>query len=198
MYMYSYTFYHDKQYYNANYQMERFVESYPESEKAEEIAFMAAKSYYHLSPRYSRDQSDTKTALEKLQIFINQYPETEFLAEANKCIRELDYKLERKAFEIAELYFNVGDYEASIKSFDNFILDFPGTSFREDAFFIRFKAAHQLAFKSVIWKQDARIKSALSYFSTFERAYSRSEKFVEAQVLASELEELLKTLQAKS
>ena len=79
--MYSYTFYHDKQYYNANYQMERFVESYPESEKAEEIAFMAAKSYYHLSPRYSRDQSDTKTALEKLQIFINQYPETEFLAD---------------------------------------------------------------------------------------------------------------------
>ncbi|MDA0357239.1 MAG: outer membrane protein assembly factor BamD [Bacteroidetes bacterium] len=198
MYMYAYTFYYNKEYYNANYQMERFVESYPESEKAEEMAFLAAKSYYHLAPNYSRDQTDTNLALEKLQAFINQYPETTFLAEANQCIKELDYKLERKAFEIAVLYYNVNDYEACIKSFDNFILDFPGTTFRKQAFFIRLQAAYNLALKSVVWKQQARAEAALSYFSTFERAYSNSEDYPEAQRMAEELKELIKTLQAKS
>ena len=71
------------------------------------MAFLAAKSYYHLAPNYSRDQTDTNLALEKLQAFINQYPETTFLAEANQCIKELDYKLERKAFEIAVLYYTL-------------------------------------------------------------------------------------------
>ncbi len=198
MYMYAYTFYFNKEYYNSNYQMERFVESYPESEKAEEMAFFAAKSYYHLAPNYSRDQTDTYLALEKLQAFINQFPETSFLAETNACIRELDYKLERKAFEIAELYYNVNDYEACIKSFDNFILDFPGTSFRKQAFFIRLQAAYQLALKSVVWKQQARAETALTYFSTFERAYSDSENFPEAQRMAEELQQLIKSLQAKS
>ena len=41
MYMYSRTFYEMRDFYTANYQMERFVNAYPESIKAEEIAFLA-------------------------------------------------------------------------------------------------------------------------------------------------------------
>ena len=44
MYMYSMTFYKMGDYYTANYQFERFVSSYPNSEKAEESAFLGAKS----------------------------------------------------------------------------------------------------------------------------------------------------------
>ena len=44
MYMYSMTFYKTKDYYTANYQFERFVSSYPESEKAEESAFLGAEN----------------------------------------------------------------------------------------------------------------------------------------------------------
>ena len=50
MYMYSMTFYEMRDYYTSNYQFERFVSSYPTSEKLEETAFLGAKSFYHLSP----------------------------------------------------------------------------------------------------------------------------------------------------
>ena len=67
MYMYSKTFYEMRDYYTANYQMERFVSAYPESEKVQEIAYLGAKSYYHLSPVYSKEQKETIDALSKLQ-----------------------------------------------------------------------------------------------------------------------------------
>ena len=86
MYMYSKTFYEMRDYYTANYQMERFVSAYPESEKVQEIAFLGAKSYYHLSPVYSKEQKETYDAIIKLQGFINSYPDSEYLSEANvKC-----------------------------------------------------------------------------------------------------------------
>ena len=94
-------------------------------------------------------------ALEKLQLFINKYPDSEYLAEANTLIKELDFKLEKKAFEIAKqynkiAYFESSDYEAAIKAFDNFLVDYPGTSFREEAMFYRLDSAYKLAVPIVL------------------------------------------------
>ena len=83
MYMYSMTFYKMKDYYTANYQMERFVSSYPKSVKKEEIAFLAAKSYYHLSPIYSKEQKETMDGINKMQGFINQFPNSELCTHYN-------------------------------------------------------------------------------------------------------------------
>ena len=71
------------------------------------------------------------------------------LAEANVMIKELDFKLEKKAFEIAKQYNKISDYKASIKSFNNFLLDFPGSKLRKEALFQRFDSAYNLAILSV-------------------------------------------------
>jgi len=86
MYMYGKSFYEMRDYHVSGYQLERFVQSYPSSEKIEEIAFLSAKSYYKLSPAYTKDQADTVEALEKLQGFINTYTESEYLVEANELV----------------------------------------------------------------------------------------------------------------
>ena len=49
-YMQAMCYYNTKDYNSAAYQMERFVNSYPESEKVQEMAFLSAKSYYLLAP----------------------------------------------------------------------------------------------------------------------------------------------------
>src|SRR5690606_35102999 len=74
------TYFKTGDYNMAGYQFERFLKSYPKSDKAIESAFMGAKSFYELSPRYSLDQTDTDKALQKLQLFINTYPESEYQA----------------------------------------------------------------------------------------------------------------------
>ena len=130
MFMYSSSLYKMGDYYLSGYQFDNFTSTYVNSQKLEEASFLGAKSYFELSPIYSKDQTETVTAIEKLQLFINQFPDSEYLAEANTLIQELDFKLEKKAFEIAKqfnytAYYDTSDYEAAISSFDNFIVDFP-------------------------------------------------------------------------
>ena len=96
------SYYNLKMYYLSAAQFENFIKSYPKSEKLEEAIFMTAKCYYMLSPIHSLDQKDTNTAIEKLQIFINNYPKSIYIEEANNLISELQEKLEKKDFEISK------------------------------------------------------------------------------------------------
>ena len=96
MYMHSMCFYKLEQYYLSAYRFEQFVTSYPNSEKAEESAFLSAKSYFEESPVFSKEKEETVKAIEKMQLFINAYPNSEYLSEANTLVKELDFKLEKK------------------------------------------------------------------------------------------------------
>ena len=198
MYMYSMSFYNMEDFYVAAYQFERFETSYPNSEKVEEAAFLGAKSAYMLSPKYSKEQKETIQAIERLQLFINKYPESEFLSEANQMVKELDIKLERKAFEIAKQYNLVTDYPASIKSCENFILDFPGSIYREATFYVRFDSAYKLAVNSVQQKKEARVKDAIKYFEAYKKAYPNAENMPLAIEMNNELIELQNQFNTKS
>ena len=201
IYMYSKSFYMMKDYHLSGYQFERFETAYPKSEKAEEAGFLSAKSYYMLSPVYSKEQGETIEAIERLQLFINKYPNSEYLVEANALVKELDFKLETKAYEIAKqynkiAYYEASDYEAAIKAFDNFLIDYPGTSYKEEAMFYRLESAYTLAINSVKNKKADRLNTALNYYKSFKKTFSES-KYTETtddmnKVLLSELE-LLET-----
>jgi outer membrane protein assembly factor BamD len=195
MFLYSDTFYNLGDYYLAGYQFERFSNSYPLSEKAEEAAFKGAKSFYHLSPRYSLDQRDTHIALEKLQSYINKFPDSEFHSEANNLVAELTNKLERKEFEVARQYNRIMDYNAAINAFDNFILDHPGSEFRQEAYFMKFKSAYQLAIRSVPHRVEERLRTSKNYYNTFKRFYPESEFSQEANEIFQDIEQRLQNKQ---
>lgn len=198
MYMYSNSFYMMKDYYLSAYQFERFESAYPKSEKAEEALFLSAKSYYELSPVYSKEQKETREALEKLQLFINKFPESQYIVQVNDMVKELDYKLEKKAFEIAKQYNRITDYEASIKSFDNFILEFPGTSFREEAMFYRLDAAYKLSVNSTERKKETRVNNAIAYYNAFKKSFPNSERLSEIEALNTELNAISQHFTTKS
>jgi len=192
MYLYSQSFYKMKDYYIAGYQFERFASSYPQSEKVEEASFLSAKSSYMLSPAYTKDQKETKQAIEKLQEFINLFPEAEYVVEANTLVKELDYKLELKSFSIAKQYDQISDFEASIKSFDNFIFEFPGSVLREEALFYKLDASYKLAMNSVERKKELRLNSAKASADMFKKSYPSSKYMEDVNDMASKVEEELK------
>lgn len=203
MYLYSSTFFKMKDYYVAGYQFDRFVSSYPKSEKKEEAAFHSAKSYYMLSPVYSKDQTETIDAIEKLQEFINVFPQSEYVQEANKLVNELDFKLQQKAFGIAKQYRDIApsyskDFNAAIKSFDNFIFEFPGSVLREDALFYKFDAAFQQAINSIEYKKKTRLEEAKEFYNTFKKGYADSKYGEDADKMAAKLDEALKAYSTKS
>ena len=184
MYMYADTYYELEEYYLSGYQFERFVESYPTSEKLEESAFKSARSYYELSPRYDLDQTETVQAIEKLQSFINRFPESEKLDEANALVTELRVKLEKKAYEIAKQYHHTMNYTAAITAFDNFILEYPGSPFRELAFYYKMESAYLYAINSYAYAMEERLEAARDYFEDYQRYYPEGE-FIEQATQAS-------------
>jgi len=192
-YMQAMCFYNTKDYNSSSYLMERFVNSYPDSEKVEEMAFLGAKSYYLMAPIYSKDSDDTKIAIDKLQLFINAFPDSGLIEDANKLIFELDYRLELKEFNIALQYNVLTDYQAAIKSFENFLIDFPGSDLREKAMYYRFDSAFKLAINSVVRRQKERIENAVSFFNSFKNNYNESEYLVEMETKMSELIEINNT-----
>ena len=163
-----------KSYNLAAYQYEKFVKSFPKSDRIQEASFKAAKSYYYQSPTFSLDQEETYAAIEKLQVFINLYPNSEYSSEANQMISELQVKLEKKDFEIAKQYYTIRDYRAAIKSNDNFIASFPGTKFREEALYTKFISLYEIAINSVIYKKEDRLKELQQQFNLILRYYPDS------------------------
>ena len=59
------------------YEFETFVKAYPKSQKAAEAYFLMAFAHYKTSPNFSLDQTDTEEAIDKVQEFINRYPNDE-------------------------------------------------------------------------------------------------------------------------
>ena len=159
-YLFAQSYYKTKQYYLAGYQFESFASSYPKSEKIEEASFLGAKSYSMLSPVYSLDQTDTNKAITKLQAFIDNYPNSQYLAEANATLKVLTDKLEKKVFENARQYNTISDYKSAIVALDNFISDYPGTQFKEDALYYKFDSAYKLAVNSIPSKMEERLNNA--------------------------------------
>lgn len=77
-------------------QFENFFVQYRRSPKAEEALYMSAYSYYKGSPAYNLDQKNTYEAMKALQNFIDTYPTSSRVKEANELINELRRKLEKK------------------------------------------------------------------------------------------------------
>lgn len=213
MFLYSNTFYKIKDYYTAGYQFERFTSGYPSSEKLEEASFFGAKSFYELTLNYTKDQSDTKVAIEKLQEFINLFPDSPYVSQANELIKTLDFKLEKKAFEIAKKYKDIApgytkDFNAAIKSFDNFLFEFPGSILREDAMFLKLEAMFQLALNSVEYKQTLeeglvvlrknRLEKAKEFSDIFKSIFTNSKYEEAVSIMTVTLTNELETYITKS
>lgn len=196
-YMFAQSYYKTEQYHLAAYQFDAFVAGYPKSEAKEEASFLAAKSYSELSPNYALDQVDTDKAIEKFQNFINNYPNSQYFEEANKIVVELREKLERKSFEIAKAYGEIqnpiNDYKAGIRSLDNFISDFPGSKYKEDALYYKLQFSYNYAIKSIDSKMEERLNLAKSAYASLVRFKEDTKYKKEAdEMLASIDKELQK------
>jgi outer membrane protein assembly factor BamD len=191
-YMYAQSLYRTEQYYLAGYQFESFVSSYPKSEKVEECAFLGAKCFTDLSPVHSLDQTDTYKALDKLQNFIDIYPESVNIAEANGIVKDLREKLELKAYENAKIYNNISNYKAAMVAFDNFIINFPGTPYKEKALFYKFDSAYNLAINSINFKMEERLVTAKAAYSSLIKYKSDTEFKAQADEMLARIENDLK------
>ncbi len=157
-------YYKQKDYILAGYYFRSFATNFSSSTYAEESLYLSAYCSYLDSPRSSLDQTSTKDAISSLQIFINQYPKSDRVAECNRLIDELRAKLEKKDIDIAMLYFKMSDYKAAIVSLNNVLKDYPDTKSKELILFSLLRTKYQYAINSVYDKRRERFNLAMDSY----------------------------------
>jgi len=160
----AYCYYRQRDYILAGYYFNNFTTSFPDSPYAEECAFMSAYCNYHDSPVSSLDQTNTQAAIAALQLFINQYPNSQRIEQCNQLIDELRAKLEVKAYDIAMLYYKMNDYKAAIISLNNLLKEFPDTRQREKVLYSLLDTKYKYAVNSISEKRRERMESALESY----------------------------------
>ena len=188
-YYFAYTNYHLSDYTTARYQFKLFADTYPASPKAEECRYMAAYCFYLESPKYSLDQENTRKAIEALQLFINLYPKSTRVAEASKLIDDLRGKLEKKSYENAKLYLNIGDYKSAVIAFRNSLRDYPDTQYAEEMEYLSLEAQYLYAKNSLETKQEERYNELIAMHNEFEDKYAKSKYLKDAKNLRKQAEE---------
>lgn len=173
-YYYAHVHYCIGDFYLANYYFKNFVKTFPNSTYAEECLFLAAMCSYKLSPRYPLDQSDTRSAIDEMQLFIDQYPQSELKDSCNNIIRELNVKLERKAYEIAKLYVKTERYKAGIESLKRTLDDYPTSPYREEMMYMLVKCHYLYAENSIDSKKSERYKATSESYFNFVRSFPES------------------------
>lgn len=165
----AYANYYDKNYKLAGHQFKNFSVTFPQDKRAEEAAYMSALCYYEGSMDYNLDQTSTELAINEMQNFLNNYPDSERSKNIDQLIDELTYKLEFKAYENAKQYYKMADYKASSTAFENVLDDFPSTKLRSKIYDYMLKSKYELAVNSIYALKKDRIENALSFTKQIER-----------------------------
>ncbi|WP_337043459.1 outer membrane protein assembly factor BamD [Emticicia sp. 17c] len=182
----AYSQFQQKQYSMSSYLFKSFYATYANSPLAEEAFYMYAYSMYKDSPNFNLDQTNTLTAIDALQTFINSFPTSKYAENCNQHLIDLRHRLEEKAYEKAKLYYKtsgvtIANFKAAVVTIDNFQKDFPDSQYNEELAYLKVQSQYDLANVSFENKQKERYLDVLKFYEEFIDAFPKSKYIKQAQ-----------------
>ncbi len=153
-----------KDYITAEANFSKFVSTYPRSPFAEDARFLRLDCLYKSTYRYELDQAPTRVAISAIY----------------------EYRLDRKAYESARLYYKMEDYKASRVAFRNILKENSENVYREDILYYVAMSSYKYAQMSVPSKQKERYMTFIDDYLNFvgeipESKYSKELKVMYAR-----------------
>lgn len=169
-------YYDNKEYQEGAQYFKTYYQRYPKGRYAEPARFYAGYAYYLDSPEVQLDQSGTVKAIEELQGFLDYYPRSDKVPQAQSAIFELQDKLTLKELQNAQLYYNLGNYlgnnyESAIIVAENAVKEYPYSRYKEDLEMLILKAKFQIADLSIVEKKADRFRDVLDEYYSFVNNY---------------------------
>ena len=97
--------YRASDYYTAETNFSDFVESFPRSPFASEARFLRLDCLYRSTLRYELDQAPTHNAINAINEYLLEHPETEHGQVCSEMLDDLNKRLDTKEYEVARLYY---------------------------------------------------------------------------------------------
>jgi len=113
----------------------RLLRFYPRSKWVDDAQYKIAFSNYKLSPKPALDQKYTVKAIESFQSFLEDFPDSELVPEAERLLLICRTKLSEKEYKAGKLYLKLKDREAALVYFTSVIDNYYDTKYLQDALF---------------------------------------------------------------
>ena len=193
-YYYAYCHYSLGEYLLASYLFDTYAKTYPNGKHTEECQYITAYCFYLESPIYKLDSKNTYKAINQLQLFTNLYPKSEKVEQCNNLIDELREKLAKKAFFNAKQYVITEYHKSAIIALQNVLIDFPGSKYEQEIYFLIVESSFQLAKNSISTKKQERLENTIDVFHEFIEKYPESQFLKQAKNIEQKTLKLIETI----
>jgi outer membrane protein assembly factor BamD len=186
-----------KDYFSASEYYKTYVKTYPKGRYVVESKYMIGYCYYLDSPDARLDQTATYNAIAAFQEFLDIYPESERVQDANKLLEEMNNKLAYKAYLNSKLYYNLGNYlgnnyESAVISAQNALKSFPTTICREELAMLILNSKYEQAYQSVPEKRIERYRNAIDEYYNFINEFPDGKLRKQADKIFNESKKIVK------
>ncbi len=159
--------YRFKDYYTAETNFTKFITNFPRSPFTEEAAFLRIDCLYRSTLRYELDQVPTHNAINAISQYMVENPGNSHAAICGRMLKELNDRLDRKAYENARLYYRMEDYKSARVAFRNILKDNAENIYREDILYHIAKSSYKYALLSVEGRQKERYMTFVDDYYNF-------------------------------
>jgi outer membrane protein assembly factor BamD len=111
----------------------RYLNLYPKSEDAAYAQYLVGLSYWKQISSVTQDQKNSVKTIEAMQRVVNDFPDSEYVDDAQAKIRFARDQLAGKEMQVGRYYLERKEYLASIQRFRNVVEQYPNTNQIEEA-----------------------------------------------------------------
>ena len=166
-------FYNQKKYVEAVVEFERYIRYSHDLDRIELARYRISENILNMSLEYQLDQSSTMKAMESLQEFIEDYPNSEYAVEADASIGVIRDKLAKKLYETARLYLKLEEFEAAHIYFNDVLIKYYDTDYADEA-------RIGIMFSYILEGQQ---QLAIDYLENNQASFNSSDKYNEGSQL---------------
>lgn len=133
-----------------------FMSNYPLSPFVESAEFLHIDCLFKSTLRYELDQTPTYSAITAISRYLTSHPTGANAEVCRGMLRELNDRLDRKAYENARIYYVMEDYKASRVAFKNILKDDADNIYREEILYYSAMSSYKYADMSISSKKKER------------------------------------------
>ncbi len=170
--MAAYAYYSQDYYYDAEYELERFIKLYPNEDSIPYAHYLLGMVHYERIVDEKKDLGPLVKAEEKFKFIQKNYPNTDFSLDASYKLNLINDYLASKEMYIGVHYIKKKKWIAAINRFKNVINNYDETSFIDEAL----HRLVELHYKIGLTDEAQKYASILGYNYQSSEWYSKSYK----------------------
>ncbi len=155
-----------------------FLAYYPQSTRAHYAQFQLGTAYFQQMRGPERDQTDTRSAIQELTVYVQRYPNGPLINEAKQRLREARDRLSMSEYRVGYFYYRTQKwYPGAIDRFVTILRDDPEFTHRDSVYFYLAQSLLKVE----------RPAEALPYLDRLLKEFVQSEHLEQAKKQADEI-----------